>query len=336
MEKLDYKKIGEDLKKGKLIIYPTDTVYGVYFEVTFIKGFSEMKVINKMEKLDYKKIGEDLKKGKLIIYPTDTVYGVGGIITNEETIKNIYKAKDRSFSSPLIALVSSAEKIGDIAFINEKNREKIEKLMKTFWPGGLTIILESKDIVPPIMISNGKTVGVIAFINEKNREKIEKLMKTFWPGGLTIILESKDIVPPIMISNGKTVGVRMPDHETALKIIESAGGILPTTSANISGEATPRSYDELDEEFKKRVDRMPDHETALKIIESAGGILPTTSANISGEATPRSYDELDEEFKKRVDIIVDGGKCPIGTASIFQEKQRLVLMMNLMKNLKRE
>ena len=160
-----------------------------------------------MEKLDYKKIGEDLKKGKLIIYPTDTVYGVGGIITNEETIKNIYKAKDRSFSSPLIALVSSAE-------------------------------------------------------------KIEKLMKTFWPGGLTIILESKDIVPPIMISNGKTVGVRMPDHETA-----------------------------------------------LKIIESAGGILPTTSANISGEATPRSYDELDEEFKKRVDIIVDGGKCPIGTAS---------------------
>ena len=192
-----------------------------YFEVTFIKGFSEMKVINKMGKLDYKKIGEDLKKGKLIIYPTDTVYGVGGIITNEETIKNIYKAKDRSFSSPLIALVSSAQKIEDIAFINEKNREKIEKLMKAFWPGGLTIILESKDIVPPIMISNGKTVGV----------------------------------------------------------------------------------------------RMPDHETALKIIESAGGILPTTSANISGEATSRSYEELDGEFKKRVDIVIDGGRCPIGTAS---------------------
>lgn len=172
-------------------------------------------------KINYDEIGAELKKGKLIIYPTDTVYGIGGIITNENTIKNIYKAKDRSFSSPLIALVSNTNKIEEIAFINEKNKEKIEKLIKEFWPGGLTIILESKNIVPPIMISNGKTVGV----------------------------------------------------------------------------------------------RMPNHETALKIIESAGGILPTTSANISGEATPRSYEELDNEFKKRVDIVIDGGKCPIGTAS---------------------
>lgn len=175
----------------------------------------------KAEKLNYEEIGADLKKGKIIIYPTDTVYGVGGIITNENTIKNIYKAKDRSFSSPLIALVSSVDKIEDIAVINEANREKIMKLIKEFWPGGLTIILESREIVPPIMISNGKTIGV----------------------------------------------------------------------------------------------RMPDHETALKIIESAGGILPTTSANISGETTPCSYEELDEKFKCRVDIIVDGGKCPIGTAS---------------------
>lgn len=175
----------------------------------------------KNQNLNYEEIGKKLKEGKLIIYPTDTVYGVGGVITNEDTIKNIYKAKDRSFSSPLIALVSDAKKIEDIAFINEKNRGKIESLINKFWPGGLTIILESKKIVPPIMISNGKTIGV----------------------------------------------------------------------------------------------RMPDHEVALKIIESAGGILPTTSANISGEATPCSYEELDEEFKSRVDIIVDGGKCPIGTSS---------------------
>lgn len=175
----------------------------------------------KRQDRSYKEIGEKLKLGDLIIYPTDTVYGIGGIITNEETIKNIYRAKDRSFSSPLIALVSNKNRIEDIAIINERHREKIELLIKEFWPGGLTIILKSKDIVPPIMISNGDTVGV----------------------------------------------------------------------------------------------RMPNHNIALDIIESAGGILPTTSANISGEATPRSYEELDEEFKKRVDIVIDGGKCPIGTAS---------------------
>ncbi|NME35409.1 MULTISPECIES: L-threonylcarbamoyladenylate synthase [Fusobacterium] len=167
-----------------------------------------------------KEIGEKLKKGSIIIYPTDTVYGVGGII-EEETLVKIYKAKSRSFSSPLIALVNSLEKVKEIAFIEEKNHEKVEKLIKAFWPGGLTIILKKKDIVPSIMVSNGETVGV----------------------------------------------------------------------------------------------RMPNHKKALEIIESAGGILATTSANISGESTPSSFEELSEEFKKKVDIIVDGGKCPIGTAS---------------------
>ncbi len=160
---------------------------------------------------DYNKIGKLLKEGNLIIYPTDTVYGVGGIIESDESIAKIYKAKERSFKSPLIVLVS------DIS--------KIEK---------------------------------IAYIEEKNREKIEKLIKEFWPGGLTIILNKKDNVPDIMVSGGKTVGVRMPNLDTALKIIEAAGGLLPTTSANISGETTPRSYDELSEEFKERVEILVD------------------------------------------------------------------------------
>ena len=87
--------------------------------------------------IDYEEIERYLKAGKLIIYPTDTVYGVGGIIESEETIENIYKAKERNFKSPLIVLVSDMEKIEKIAYINEKNREKIEKLIKRFWPGGL-------------------------------------------------------------------------------------------------------------------------------------------------------------------------------------------------------
>lgn len=171
--------------------------------------------------IDYEEIERYLRAGKLIIYPTDTVYGVGGIIESEETIENIYKAKERNFKSPLIVLVSDVEKIEKIAYINEKNREKIEKLIKRFWPGGLTIILKRKDNVPDIMVSGGATVGV----------------------------------------------------------------------------------------------RMPEHEIALNIISRAGGMLPTTSANISGEATPKSYKELSGKFKSRVDIIVDGGECPIGSAS---------------------
>ncbi|MDY5306494.1 L-threonylcarbamoyladenylate synthase [Fusobacterium gastrosuis] len=156
---------------------------------------------------DNLQIKRKLLEGALLIYPTDTVYGLGAVIDNEESLKKIYEAKSRAFSSPLIALVSSVD--------------KIEK---------------------------------IAHIDEKNKKMVKELAKNFWPGALTIILKKKDIVPGIMVSNGDTVGIRIPDLKISLDIIEMAGGILATTSANISGEPSPRSYAELTDEIKSRVD----------------------------------------------------------------------------------
>ncbi len=164
-----------------------------------------------LENINLKEIGKLLKEGKLIIYPTDTVYGVGGIMESEDAIRGVYSAKQRNFSSPLIVLVSDPTKIDKIAYIEAYNREKIEKLIKKFWPGGLTIILKKKPCVPDIMTANGDTVGV-----------------------------------------------RMPNLQTSLDIIQSVGGLFPTTSANISGEATPRSFEELSEVFKQRVDILVD------------------------------------------------------------------------------
>lgn len=170
-----------------------------------------MKKIYNLQNIDFLEIEKSLKAGELIIYPTDTVYGIGGVISSEDTIKSIYKTKERSFKSPLIVLVSDMEKIEEVAYIEEKNREAIKKLITNFWPGGLTIILKKKE----------------------------------W-------------VPNIMTADGETVGVRMPALDVALEIIKSAGGLLPTTSANISGEMTPRAYEELSEKFKERVDIIVD------------------------------------------------------------------------------
>lgn len=154
---------------------------------------------------------EKILDGGLIIYPTDTVYGLGAIINNHIALENIYKVKTRNFSSPLIALISSVDKIDKIAYLSDK-----EKIL------------------------------------------VKKLAKKFWPGALTIILKKKDIVPDIMVSNGNTVGIRIPNLKLALDIIDLAGGILATTSANISGEASPRSYEELSEIIKDRVDILVD------------------------------------------------------------------------------
>ena len=156
-------------------------------------------------------LSQEIKKGSLIIYPTDTVYGLGAIVTNEQSINNIYLAKSRSFTSPLIALLSSVDKVEEVATISDENREVLEKLAHAFWPGALTVILKRKKHIPSIMVSGGDTIGV-----------------------------------------------RIPNLDLAIKIIDLAGGILATTSANISGEATPKSYNELSEAIKSRVDILVD------------------------------------------------------------------------------
>jgi len=164
------------------------------------------QIVFDLKNMDLPTVAKKVKSGELIIYPTDTVYGVGGIIEKEEALKKIYVAKERTFSSPLIALVSDENIVEKIAYI------------------------------------------------DKNKEKIEKLMKSFWPGALTIILRKKKNVPSVMVSGGESIGVRMPNHPLALDIIRACGGILATTSANISGEPSPKRFSDVSEEFKKRVD----------------------------------------------------------------------------------
>lgn len=61
-----------------------------------------------------------------------------------------------------------------------------------------------------------------------------------------------------MVSGGESIGVRMPNHPLALDIIRACGGILATTSANISGEPSPKRFSDVSEEFKKRVDILVD------------------------------------------------------------------------------
>ena len=69
----------------------------------------------------------------------------------------MYEAKRRPLSKPINLLVSDIKMIERVT----KNISDMEyKLMKAFFPGPLTIILNKKDIVPDILTANGSTVGV--------------------------------------------------------------------------------------------------------------------------------------------------------------------------------
>ena len=91
---------------------------------------------------------------KVIIFPTDTVYGIGTPIFDVEGIDRIYDIKKRPRTKPLACLCASLEQIDQIAFVDEKAK----KLINTFLPGPLTLILNAKD---EVKIKIGyKTIGV--------------------------------------------------------------------------------------------------------------------------------------------------------------------------------
>jgi L-threonylcarbamoyladenylate synthase len=61
--------------------------------------------------------------------------------------------------------------------------------------------------------------------------------------------------------------------------------------------------------------RMPDHPVALDLLRRVGGALAVTSANRSGEVATATAEDALEDLAGRVELVLDGGRCPGGTAS---------------------
>lgn len=71
-----------------------------------------------------------------------------------------------------------------------------------------------------------------------------ELAAAFWPGGLTLILPQADGLSLDLGHARGRIAVRMPAHEDLIELIAMVGP-LATTSANISGSATPSTVKEI-------------------------------------------------------------------------------------------
>jgi L-threonylcarbamoyladenylate synthase len=86
----------------------------------------------------------------------------------------------------------------------------------------------------------------------------QNLTSRFWPGALTVILKKNPALPPALTIYG-TVGVRMPDHDWLRGLIQVSGP-LAVTSANISGQPSLASADEVMASLAGRIDLLIDGE----------------------------------------------------------------------------
>ena len=99
---------------------------------------------------------QSLKSGGIVAIPTDTVYGLGADPFNASAVQKLYTFKGRPDGKPIPLILSSVEDIHSVA---QNLPGFFFHLTDRFWPGGLTIVVESKDLLP-VLTAGGNTVGV--------------------------------------------------------------------------------------------------------------------------------------------------------------------------------
>lgn len=70
----------------------------------------------------------------------------------------------------------------------------------------------------------------------------------------TIIYDEARNLAPNLIAEDNTIAIRIPDHEFCYWLTRKFNGAIVSTSANISGQPTPKSYKEIAPEVIKGVD----------------------------------------------------------------------------------
>lgn len=105
-----------------------------------------------------------------------------------------------------------------------------------------------------ILISTKKDLDKYAYLNTLAR----KIINHFWPGPLTIILKKKKSVPNFITANQKTVAIRMPENKFLLNLIKKIGQPIVAPSANLSGQKSPLTVQEISKDFFGKVDLILD------------------------------------------------------------------------------
>ncbi|MFA5689077.1 MAG: L-threonylcarbamoyladenylate synthase [Kiritimatiellales bacterium] len=103
--------------------------------------------MNRVVKIDSKNPAPDiirrtcelLSAGHLIVIPTETVYGIA---CAPEFIEKLYTAKERERGKPVARLAAGIEQVKNSGAVFT---EAAEKLAGKYWPGPLTIILETPE-----------------------------------------------------------------------------------------------------------------------------------------------------------------------------------------------
>ena len=91
----------------------------------------------------------------VLAFPTETVYGLGIVYDSKSAFDELVSLKKRPPTKPFTVMISSISQIEEFAYTDEK----IQRVIETFFPGEITLILKSKPTYSWVNL-NQETIGI--------------------------------------------------------------------------------------------------------------------------------------------------------------------------------
>lgn len=104
---------------------------------------------------------QHLTERRVVAFPTETVYGLGALALDTSAATKIFSTKGRPSDNPLIVHISSLSMLNSLLPPSYTPSPAYKTLMRTFWPGPLTLLFPADpSCVPPIITAGHSTVAV--------------------------------------------------------------------------------------------------------------------------------------------------------------------------------
>ncbi len=98
-----------------------------------------------------------LRVRELVVFPTETVYGLGADALQPAAVEQIFVAKGRPLSDPLIVHIAREDELESLV---TEVPAQAWRLAQAFWPGPLTLILPARMQVPKLVTAGLATVAI--------------------------------------------------------------------------------------------------------------------------------------------------------------------------------
>ncbi len=115
-----------------------------------------------------------LSKGGVVVLPTDTIYALSCVISNENSLNKILAIKGRDISKGIPVFVPNKNYF--YKYSNNVNK-MCEKLIETFLPGALTLIMKKKSFISNIISGDSDNIA-LRIPNSKNLIKIMNILNS--------------------------------------------------------------------------------------------------------------------------------------------------------------